>query len=287
MARFLDRKRLFLFTILLAILIFTNISLIRKPNNLESSNQSENQRISSDEKIETNVIEVTYHTDLNSIVKEELYGLTCQSDVSKDFKPEEKLLSDLFRYINDYEFTDEYKVVLSDGSTKIENEGMKSQKNINYNSVCKSELGYLLLFETESKDFVPAFLDSILLDSVYAAGGGSPPSNFGFIDTKGEITLIEDITSNLKRINVDWGNDAPYFGCRKIIGTTNEKAIIACGGGDGPGYVTSIFLVELKTKNIIEQVRCGNIDSELQAVEEVRCYDKGGRLYYEGANTYN
>lgn len=216
------------------------------------------------------LINQKYHTSFSKLSSEELIDIECLPTYKNEDTSSQ--ITNFMQKIENYQLAKNNK---------------ETQKGIAivYESVCQNEYGYFALFETAIKTNV----QSMLIESVSAAGGVSDPSNFAFITKSGDgFFVIENLQSNSKHLDKIWGGVGPsyaYFGCRTILGSTKNNILVECGSGDGGGAGRGIYFINLKTKTSTAQAICSNVNPQGYVQEERRCYDKNGVLYFKETNT--
>lgn len=118
----------------------------------------------------------------------------------------------------------------------------------------------------------------IVVYEFWGGGGGSQNKAFvgvakkqPFDSAQGKSFTFTEITT------ID--QDAPYFGCQKILALTNNNILyLECGGGD-VGYSESIYKIDLANKEKVRIFNCGREfigDNELVDL----CVDEKGEEVY-------
>lgn len=215
--------------------------------------------------------------------------------VSADIK-ENELITGL-QEIGNYEFSDEQVIQDMDGTKTVENQGKKSKKGILYESICKDEQNYYVVFTTTEPNLFKK-QGFFRVSTVHAAGGTYwGPANFAIINKDGKTTILENLNKISQKIaltdieydknNYPKGyvmvkeNFLPYYGCRNIVGVLEDQVYITCGGGDGPGAGGGIFQINLNTKLVKEVAFCSNIFPQENNFKKESCYDEKGTIYFQ------
>ena len=215
--------------------------------------------------------------------------------VSADIK-ENELITGL-QEIGNYEYSDEQVIQNMDGTKTVENQGKKSKKGILYESICKDEQNYYVVFTTTEPNLFKK-QSLFRIGNVYAAGGMYwGPANFAIVEKSGKTTILENLNKISQKIalteieydksNYPKGyvmvkeNFLPYYGCRDVVGVLGNQVYITCGGGDGPGAGRGIFQINLDTKLVKEVAFCSNIFPQEYNFKKESCYDGEGNLYFQ------
>lgn len=176
----------------------------------------------------------------------------------------------LIHKLEDYEFSDQYESMTENGIVTIYNEGLRSKKNILYNTFCKNNDYYFVLFITEN---IPGVSDTPNADY----GGGWEPQASLLVFNDQIFKVYEYIPDNSKRIEVkrpeNWG--MPYYSCRQLLGTYGQNVIFTCGGGDGPGGGVELYELNLSNNVMVQKAFCWNMFGETSCHNE-----KGERYFY-------
>lgn len=205
--------------------------------------------------------------------------------------------------IKNYEYSDEKWVINEDGSKTLTNQGKRSKKGIIFETICKDEQNYYIVFTTTALDlFKPQSLFTPKV--VYAGGGGYwGPGNFALVNKNDEISIIENLNDNSVKIEIPnlaynkrmypkWyvmkkEHGLPYYSCRNIYGVSANQVYIECGGGDGPGAGRGIFQINLMSKQIREVVFCSNAFTPEYGYEKESCYDETGDIFIQKDKTFS
>lgn len=224
--------------------------------------------------------------DLNTLTTKPVQSIECLVDsdsISGEplYNPETRSsdiqVRELIIQIENHLYSDEAKYKDTKGKIYIENKGEKSKKKITYNKICKSGNIYFSLFE-------------IYGPKIHIGGGGSAPSNLGYLSDAGKFFVKERIDRDSEYIQIPSSvdgepnpghsvttNGSAYYGCRKVLAANTLELVILCGGGDGPSGSLSIFVYNFMTKKLVEKVAC--LKSGAGKYGQV-CYNEKGNVYF-------
>jgi hypothetical protein len=138
--------------------------------------------------------------------------------------------------------------------------------------------------------------------SYYALISTSPMSKFSennalvIIDNQSNTKLLDNILYNSTQIKLPEKEESdmtsyknlkkkeyyvPYYGCRNIVGITDDYVFFSCGGGDAGGFGSSLYVLN-KNSMIAEEIAfCSDAFPAVDRWNKESCYDKEGKIYFQ------
>lgn len=197
-----------------------------------------------------------YPQELLNLKKEDLIAMDCETTEYWQMENEEyeQEYSDL-ELPNDKRESDLSREQKNAFISQLGKSSGLDADEIGGNSFCYLESGNMVvvLMTNEKPDL--GLLQS-LIPMAYAGGGGGTNSHVYYIEKPNMVSEIAYIPEE----------NIAYWGCRRVIGVTNNGELyLACGGGDGGGpgsYLIKEYKVNIKTKKITELYSCTNVLDE-------------------------